>query len=193
MLPRAFLTIAVAASLACAAAWAQDAPTGNSPQWLKSIEMFGHVSLAEMRARPDTILADFITDGCSGGMSSIWAIAGRAVPALNNIHSEQPPWENCCIIHDRAYHNAGPSPDPEASYANRLKADQTLKTCVEQTAKSRAEPLAAKYGLTPQEVDLAYSLISEAMFSAVRIGGQPCNGMPWRWGFGYPNCIITFN
>ena len=31
---------------------------------------------------------------------------------------------------------------------------------------------------------------SEAMFLAVRFGGGPCSGLPWRWGFGYLGCTI---
>ncbi len=191
--PISAVAVCLAALSAAAATAQEEAPSGNSPQWLKSIEMLGHTALAERRNRPGVELNAFTTDGCSGGMSTIWAIAGRAIPALADIHSERPPWEHCCVTHDRAYHSAGPDPEPEASYANRLAADLALKSCVEDTAASRTEPLAGEYGLSQDEVSLAYSLIAEGMFSAVRIGGQPCSGLPWRWGYGWPDCQAFFS
>lgn len=56
----------------------------------------------------------FATDGCSGGMSSLW-----------NLFDQSPPWEYCCIIHDQAYWQGGHS-------EQRLKADHQLKLCVKQ-------------------------------------------------------------
>ena len=33
-----------------------------------------------------------------------------------------------------------------------------------------------------------YAAIAELMYRAVRIGGIPCSGLPWRWGYGWPEC-----
>ena len=29
---------------------------------------------------------------------------------------------------------------------------------------------------------------ADMMYRAVRIGGGPCTGLPWRWGNGWPGC-----
>ena len=42
-------------------------------------------------------------------------------------HEGVPPWEGCCVTHDRAYHAGGADPDPEASYAARIAADEELR------------------------------------------------------------------
>ena len=58
-------------------------------------------------------LKPFTTDGCSGFMSFSWRLVLR----------QPPPWEGCCLTHDRAYWQGG---------ANelRLQADNELKRCV---------------------------------------------------------------
>jgi hypothetical protein len=38
-------------------------------------------------------------------------------------------------------------------------------------------------------VDEAYAAIADAIFAAVRLGGAPCSGLSWRWGYGFPNCL----
>ena len=55
---------------------------------------------------------------------------------------------------------------------------------------SRRDELAVVYGITPDQVETAYATIGGAMFWAVRFGGGPCTGLPWRWGFGYADCSI---
>ena len=132
--------------------------------------------------------APFATDGCSGGLSHVWAYVAEVFPAFAKAHEARPPWESCCAEHDRVYHLAGPDPDPERSFDNRLEADQHLRACVLATADERSPNLVEGYGMTPAQVNAAYSAIAEAMYLAVRVGGGPCTGMPWRWGYGYPPC-----
>jgi hypothetical protein len=56
---------------------------------------------------------EFVTDGCSGGMSRLWrAVIGNG-----------PPWEDCCETHDLAYWSGG-------TRADRRVADRRLRTCV---------------------------------------------------------------
>lgn len=157
----------------------------------QALEMPAHRWLAEIRAAPGTALAPFTTDGCSGGMSSLWNFTAELYPAFAAAHEGAPPWEDCCVVHDRAYHAAGPDPDPEASYAARLAADEALRRCVVGTASARDDVLREYYGLTETQVRHVYEGIGAAMFHAVRLGGQPCTGLPWRWGYGYPHCWET--
>jgi hypothetical protein len=154
------------------------------------LELKGHRALRGVRENtPDP--APFTTDGCSGGLSDVWAYVAKRFPAFAEAHQARPPWEACCVIHDRAYHRAGWDLDPERSYDNRLEADRQLRACVLATADARATPLGEGYGLTPEQVEAAYSAIAQAMYVAVRLGGGPCTDMPWRWGYGYSPCDRT--
>jgi hypothetical protein len=153
-----------------------------------AVEIPAHRRLAEVRAAPTTELAPFTTDGCSGGMSSLWTFVAERYPAFAEAHTGVPPWEDCCVTHDRAYHTGGSDPDPEASYTARIAADEELRRCVAATASDRDDILQERYGMTETQVRLVYDAIGAAMFQAVRLGGVPCSGLPWRWGYGYPHC-----
>lgn len=156
----------------------------------RDLELKGHRALRDVRENtPDP--APFTTDGCSGGLSDVWAYVAERFPAFAEAHQARPPWEACCVIHDRAYHRAGWDLDPERSYDNRLEADRQLRACVLATADARSTRLGDGYGLTPEQVGAAYSAIAQAMYLAVRLGGGPCMDMPWRWGYGYPPCDRT--
>ncbi|MPZ36304.1 MAG: hypothetical protein GEV13_36050 [Rhodospirillales bacterium] len=98
---------------------------------------------------------EFTSDGCSGGMSVAW----RALTGL------PPPWEGCCVEHDRAYWRGG-------TYDERAAADRQLLICV----AARGHPYWAL-----------------AMYVAVRIGGASAWPTPWRWGYGKlkgPNNVV---
>ncbi|WP_222937578.1 hypothetical protein [Spartinivicinus ruber] len=137
---------------------------GNNCRWLskQSIAIllfslfFSSPSLADNYQRllklinnPNVTISNFTTDGCSGGMSALW-----------NLFEHSPPWENCCILHDKVYWQGGTA-------KQRLQADYTLKQCVHQAG---------------------YPLIADLMYHAVRTGGGPCTRLPWRWGYGWPHC-----
>jgi hypothetical protein len=154
----------------------------------RALEIPSHRWLAGVRQAPDAELAPFSTDGCSGGMSSLWTFAAKRYPAFAEAHEGVPPWEDCCVTHDRAYHTGGADPDPGASYAARIAADEELQRCVAATASDRDDVLQELYGMTEAQVRLAYEAIGAAMFHAVRLGGGPCTGLPWRWGYGYAHC-----
>jgi hypothetical protein len=155
----------------------------------KSLEMPGHRSLQSVIADPESTLAPFETDGCSGGMSWSWRIVADVFPGFEAAQGAHPPWESCCVVHDRAYHDAGGTREAEASFAARLAADEALRACVVSNGEQKLDELAAHYDVSPEQVRFAYSLISDAMFQSVRFGGGPCSGLPWRWGFGYPGCV----
>ncbi|QIE43283.1 hypothetical protein G5B39_14235 (plasmid) [Rhodobacteraceae bacterium SC52] len=122
----------------------------------------------------------FTTDGCSGGLSAGWALLSDVVPGFSQTYDAEPPWESCCVTHDRAYHAVEGAQDIEQSYAARLTADLALHTCVATT------------GAADDPTPLPYDQLADAMFNAVRLGGGPCSGLPWRWGYGFAQCLPEF-
>lgn len=154
-------------------------------------ELPAHRALARARDDSDGVPAPFISDGCSGGLSTVWAVISDQLPLFADAHGKKPPWERCCVAHDMAYHSAGASSVPEQSFANRLEADQALRDCVVETGKSRLSEIAELYGAREDTISSAYRTIADAMYLAVRIGGAPCSSMPWRWGYGYRQCFIS--
>ena len=66
--------------------------------------------------------------------------------------------------------------------------DEGLRACVFEVGAGRAPDMADTYGATAEQVAGAYGAIAGAMFQAVRLGGGPCTGLPWRWGFGFDDC-----
>ncbi len=170
--------------LMASAAQGNEAPTRLDQR----IELRAHERLQALREKDGTALAPFVTDGCSGWQSQVWSFVADKIPAFEEAHQNLPPWENCCVIHDQAYHTGGENPDAVESFYARLTADEALKNCVIETASQRSAELSDIYGMTEAQVSTTYQTIGEAMFSAVRIGGAPCSGLPWRWGYGYPAC-----
>lgn len=152
-------------------------------------ELAQHDRLRQLESFRQDQLAPFVSDGCSGGLSAIWTQLSRWLPAFRAIHAEHPPWESCCIAHDRAYHAGGlDEPSAQASVMSRLRADQALRTCVLATAPQRAAALKAHYGLSDDQIEQLYAWVADLMYRSVRLGGGPCTGLPWRWGYGLPDC-----
>jgi hypothetical protein len=89
-------------------------------------------------------LKPFTTDGCS------------LFPAGTANHKDL--WLACCTDHDLAYWMGGTS-------AEREKADQELKACVEQAGEPE---------------------IAKLMLAGVRVGGTPYLPTSFRWGYGWP-------
>jgi len=103
------------------------------------IEIPQHERLLLARTAEGAELAPFVSDGCSGGLSSGWSFFSSTFPALAEKHGSHPPWQSCCLAHDRLYHTAGP-PDlsAEQSFEARLAADRELRACVIETGHSVA-------------------------------------------------------
>lgn len=154
----------------------------------RSLEMPAHRAL--MAVRSGAAPAPFVTDGCSGGLSEAWPLVAGHFPELTAPGAAAPVFEPCCVIHDRAYHDAGGATDAEASFDARLAADRALRACVIERGNAISARDPAGAGTRPQELDRAYRAIAGAMYLAVRFGGAPCSGLPWRWGFGYPGCSV---
>lgn len=170
---------------------AQEAPASPSliDRFELSLEIRTHEQFIARRRRAGAALAPFTSDGCSGGMSAAWRIASSAFPVLAQRHGEHPPWESCCIEHDRLYHKGGPrDANAQGSFEARRAADEQLHQCVIRIGDERVEVLAAEYGLKENEVKSIYQRVADVLYRAVRMGGAPCTGLPWRWGFGWPDC-----
>lgn len=173
--------------------WAADRPVNvlesGTDAVERQLEMGRHERLADRKAQPGSVLAPFTTDGCSGGLSEGWKYLSRKIDAFHTSMGSKPAWESCCVTHDRAYHTGGERfSAAQDSFLARKQADLALKACVLATGKNQAPVLAAEYKLTPQDVDALYSTIAALMYRAVRVGGMPCIGLPWRWGYGWPTC-----
>ena len=176
MAPHSLAAAAVVAALASSAI-AQDAAAPEDPTSLwQRMELPAHRALQRVRETPGTTLAPFTTDGCSGGLSDVWRVVADRFPAFAEAHRQAPPWEGCCVTHDRAYHAAGPDAEAELSYAARLSADEALQLCVIHSADNRIGDLAGRYGLTENEVRSAYDAVAVAMYLAVRLRRGPLHG-----------------
>lgn len=153
-------------------------------------ELWLHRALIDTIATQDAP-APFTTDGCSGGMSEVWRVVARLSPGFVEMHRGAPPWEPCCITHDRSYHDAAGARSPSESWQGRLDADDALRACVIAAAPGQVVRLQEAYDLSEERVLAIYRWIGEAMFHAVRLGGAPCTGLPWRWGYGFPPCDLV--
>ncbi len=137
----------------------------------------------------DSALAEFTTDGCSGGLSAGWDYFAEQVGFIGEQHGMRPPWEACCVEHDRSYHTGGGAGLTAAQgFSARKQADDELRLCVLSTADERGELLRSAYGLDDEQVTRLYTTIADSMHTAVRLGGMPCTGLSWRWGYGWPQC-----
>lgn len=156
--------------------------------WGREGELAAHQSLLDRVAKTGGTPDGFVSDGCSGGLSAVWRQVATRWPGFADLHHERPPFEECCIRHDRAYHDMQGAQSAPESYRARLSADRQLRACVQQVGQTRKEDLAEGYGLPGGYVEEAYGQLARAIYYAVRFGGGPCSGQDWRWGYGYPNC-----
>lgn len=155
----------------------------------RTLEMERHEILVAVKADPANSLAPFTTDGCSGGLSFGWQYASHRYPEFADLHGETPPWESCCVTHDRAYHAGGPrDATAEQSFSARRAADEILRQCVRETGQERAAIVAEEYDVPVSKVQILYFTVADLMYRAVRVGGIPCTGLPWRWGYGWAEC-----
>lgn len=152
-------------------------------------EIWAHERLIAARGAGAATPKPFSSDGCSGGMSVIWREMSSSLPLLQQQIGQAPPWEQCCIVHDRAYHNAMEADAAQASFDARLNADWVLRQCIVATGVRLAAedaPIAPEFSKIA--IEQTYMLIGDMVFSAVRVAGAPCSGLPWRWGYGYETC-----
>ncbi|HET8760235.1 MAG TPA: hypothetical protein VFN94_04155 [Nitrospiria bacterium] len=140
--------------------------------------------LAHVQADPANTIAEFTTDGCSGGLSDGWVTLSRVLPAFRSAFGDRPPYEFCCTTHDRAYWRG----ETEHGYAKRLEADETLRRCVIDYGTQHRAEFAERFRLPEDTIVTNFQAIGDLMYLAVRAGGKPCSSFPWRWGYGWPKC-----
>ena len=191
--PCYYSILSALALLVISAMWGYATEPAPSESWLDglehSLELGRHERLLAEIQNPDHSLSSFTTDGCSGGLSVGWQYLSEKIPSLKTVHGDLPPWESCCVSHDRLYHKAGErSVTAEMSFTARRQADESLRSCVIEVGLSRAPELSEQYELSVEELGQVYQVIGNLMYRAVRIGGVPCSGLPWRWGYGWPQC-----
>jgi hypothetical protein len=174
----------------------------------ESLERGQMARVAAQQTRPGIHITVFRSDGCSGGMSQSWGAladtlplfanyAGSeppwehcctaqadTLPLFANYAGSEPPWEHCCTAHDRDYWRG----ETKNGFEEREQSDARLRACVNETGEQSGAEIAERLGLPQQEVVDMINLTSELMYQAVRLGGGPCSGLPWRWGHGWPEC-----
>jgi len=150
----------------------------------EALESQGMAWLEKTRTQPGTEIAPFVSDGCSGGLSAGWQLLAEHAPRFRQRYGEHPPWEACCVAHDRIYWQG----ETVNGYQLRQRADQELRECVIEQGRDQAEALAPGLEMSPAQVEDWFKQSAELMYISVRLGGGPCSGLPWRWGYGWPQC-----
>ena len=186
---RYLVILACTLLLSCSDASKASSSDEGLDQLKQQLEMHYHKNLLARQSMSGSKLAAFTTDGCRGGLSIGWERLAKQFDGIRERHGTRPPWENCCLAHDRLYH-AGPAIDStiEESFEARQQADLALLACVAKTGDTRTAELSREYDVSPETVHALYATIAELMYRAVRIGGVPCSDLPWRWGYGWPEC-----
>lgn len=158
-------------------------PTESINEYFENLLM---KKLATVQAGLSTPPINFKTDRCSGGLSKGWQLLAEAFPSFKNKYGNQPPWEHCCLSHDKTYWRG----ETRTGYHKRKQADQAFKSCVVDIGEQKKQEYSDVLQTTPQQVTKIFQLAANVMYRAVRIGGQPCTIFHWRWGFGWPPCSI---
>jgi hypothetical protein len=140
--------------------------------------------LASQQNRSGITIDAFNSDGCSGGMSSTWGYLSDTLPEFIRYAGDKPPWEHCCVAHDRHYWRG----ESNHGFSQREQADERLRQCVTLTGREQGDEISTILGLQKQDIIELIDLTALLMYQAVRIGGAPCTGLPWRWGHGWPPC-----
>ena len=140
--------------------------------------------LAAQQRRPGVIIKRFRSDGCSGGMSQTWGLLADSLPGFAHYAGKQPPWEHCCVAHDRDYWYG----ETQHGVDRRAQSDARLRVCVRATGEQRSTEISQTLGLPKADIVEMINLTADLMYQAVRLGGTPCSGLAWRWGHGWPSC-----
>jgi len=119
----------------------------------ESFEREQMTRLAAQQKRPGIHIAAFRSDGCSGGMSQSWGFLADTLPKFADYAGTQPPWEHCCVAHDRDYWQG----ETKNGFNKREQSDAQLRTCVNATGEQRGAEIAQTLSL-PQQARLARML-----------------------------------
>ncbi len=149
---------------------------------------FEELRLRQLQTVQDAgTIAAFSSDGCSGGQSKSWEIVAQALPEFGNRFGDKPPWESCCVAHDKVYWSGS----AVEGRTKRKRADEELKQCIIATGDELTPTISSDHALPEQKVRQAFLVAADIMYRAVRLGGQPCSLLPWRWGYGFDNCAFA--
>jgi hypothetical protein len=161
----------------------------NAQSWVdEGAREFEELRLRQLQTvQGDSDITAFTSDGCSGGQSKSWELLAQALPEFTGHFGDKPPWESCCVAHDKVYWR-GSTVD---GYTKRKLADEELRQCIAVTGVEFTPEISSKYALPEEKVRQSFSLAAELMYQAVRLGGQPCSLLPWRWGYGWDNCAFA--
>lgn len=161
----------------------------NAQSWAEEgAREFEELRLRQLQTvQGDSDITAFTSDGCSGGQSKSWELLAQALPGFTSHFGDKPPWESCCVAHDKVYWR-GSTVD---GYTKRKLADEELRQCVVATGVEYTPKISSQYRLPEEKVRQAFSLAADFMYQAVRLGGQPCSLLPWRWGYGWGNCAFA--
>ena len=179
-----FLDYRVFAGLICLLLLSPAHAESLADRTMRQLEMFRMQQLSSAQA--DAELSPFTTDGCSGNLSKSWELLAEQIPKIKAGLGARPPWEDCCVTHDRSYWR-GQAAD---GYDARLAADRAFRQCVVDTGTRLAPEWSVRFSMTPAQIEQGFAVIADWMYEAVRLGGQPCSLLPWRWGYGWPNCAF---
>lgn len=131
-------------------------------------------------------LSPFVTDGCSGNVSALWSNIVSKLSDVSDVFAEayqsagNIPFEDACVAHDRLYHVG------EGGYAGRLMADVQLRQDIIEYALNNTESIKARTNISSDaQVLFLYEIIADAVYNGVRLGGAPCTGKSYAWGYGY--------
>lgn len=152
------------------------------------VELRGMHALAAKQQHSS--ITPFTTDGCSGGLSAGWQLMANAIPAFKRKFGDKPVYESCCVTHDKTYWQGSTGNNTEQGYDLRLEADAALEQCVIDVGQQHRDTLAREFDVPVEKIDATFKITAILMYKSVRIGGAPCNFMPWRWGYGWPQCSI---
>ena len=143
--------------------------------------------MEELEETKETVsIGTFVSDGCSGNMSTLWnkAITGllKQFPkTFSEFEDAQTlPFEEACVRHDREYHRG------DGGYLGRLEADNTLRRDIISYGVLNIDETKQLTGVdTDEEAICMYEMIAEVFYRSVRLGGAPCTGKSYAWGYGY--------
>ena len=163
----------------------QDAKVKNVIEKVeRDLEEWRHNLLYETIKQATNGIKPFTTDGCSGGMSSGWQHLARVLPVFKKQFGDIPAWESCCVTHDREYW-AGANSN---GFEKRRLADKALWQCVKEFGRTHSDEFSQRFKIDREVIKQQFAITAELMYRAVRVGGQPCTPLPWRWGYGWPYC-----
>ena len=138
------------------------------------------------QTKEQTIRTPFVTDGCSGNVSKAWSeVVGQLSSIFSDIderyfNAQNIPFEYACEAHDKLYHEG------TGGYVGRLQADNTLRREILEYAITHTDDIKRRTRLkTDESAIFLYETIADIIYRGVRLGGAPCSGESYAWGYGY--------